>query len=160
MTKSNLIVLFSVFVLISAVGFYGISSSPTVKPEFKDMALRPKSLETIRIGKVIYLEHCASCHGVNLEGQDNWRKRLANGMLPAPPHDETGHTWHHDDAYLFLITKYGIEKLIGKKYPNAMPVYEDILNDQEIISVLSYIKSTWPAEIQGRHNQLNLRAKG
>ena len=41
-----------------------------------------------------YQEYCASCHGVNLEGQANWRSRNQDGTLPAPPHDETGHTWH------------------------------------------------------------------
>jgi len=43
-----------------------------------------------------YQELCASCHGVNLEGQPNWREYKADGSLPAPPHDEAGHTWHHE----------------------------------------------------------------
>ncbi len=60
--------------------------------------------------KEIYLKYCASCHGEQLQGQSNWRQRDAEGYLPAPPHDESGHTWHHSDTYLFLMTKYGIEK--------------------------------------------------
>ena len=48
-------------------------------------------------GEALYAKHCASCHGANLEGQPDWKKRLANGRLPAPPHDMTGHTWHHPD---------------------------------------------------------------
>ena len=83
-----------------------------------------------------------------LEGQANWRQRDAEGYLPAPPHDETGHTWHHPDSYLFLITKYGIEEMIGEKYPNNMPAYEDKLTDDEIIAALSYIKSTWPNKVK------------
>jgi mono/diheme cytochrome c family protein len=79
-------------------------------------------------------------------------------MMPAPPHDATGHTWHHPDRYLFMVTKYGIEELIGEKYPNNMPAYKDILNDEEIIAVLSYIKSTWPSEINKIHDQINSRA--
>ena len=43
-------------------------------------------------GKKIYADNCASCHGVNLEGQKNWMSRLPDGLMPAPPHDETGHT--------------------------------------------------------------------
>lgn len=54
-------------------------------------------------GKQIYLERCASCHGADLEGQPNWRERLPNGRLPAPPHDSTAHTWHHSDHQLFRI---------------------------------------------------------
>ena len=110
-------------------------------------------------GKKIYADNCASCHGVNLEGQKNWMSRLPDGLMPAPPHDETGHTWHHSDSYLFLMTIYGIEEMIGKSYPNNMPAYEDKLADEDIIAVLSYIKSTWPSRIQHHHYQLYARAK-
>ncbi len=82
-----------------------------------------------------------------------------DGLMPAPPHDETGHTWHHPDRYLFMVTKYGIEEFIGEKYPNNMPAYKDILSDEEIIAVLSYIKSTWPTKIQEIHNNINSRSK-
>ena len=109
-------------------------------------------------GKKIYANNCASCHGINLEGQQNWMSRLPNGLMPAPPHDKTGHTWHHPDRYLFMVTKYGIEELIGEKYLNNMPAYKDILSDKEIISVLSYIKSTWPTTIKRIHDQINSRA--
>ena len=47
-----------------------------------------------------------------------WSARMDNGMLPAPPHNETGHTYHHNDTDLFLLTEYGIEKIIGKQYLN------------------------------------------
>ena len=113
----------------------------------------------IVIGKKIYADNCSSCHGVKLEGQKNWMSRLPNGLMPAPPHDETGHTWHHPDKYLFMVTKYGIEELIGEKYPNNMPAYKDILSDEEIIAVLSYIKSTWPTKIKEIHNNINSRSK-
>ena len=86
--------------------------------------------------------------------------RLANGLLPAPPHDASGHTWHHGDSYLFAVTKYGIERLLGQHYPNAMPIYDGVLSDREIIAVLSYIKSQWPAEIQSRHDRLNQQLRG
>ncbi|MBL3684378.1 cytochrome c [Sinorhizobium meliloti] len=34
--------------------------------------------------------HCASCHGVRLEGEPDWRRRKRSGRMPAPPHDATG----------------------------------------------------------------------
>ncbi len=77
-------------------------------------------------------------------------------MRLAPPHDKTGHTWHHSDKYLFLTTKYGIEKIIGQKNPNNIPVYQGILNDEQIISVLSYIKSSWPKKIKDYQEKLNI----
>ena len=81
----------------------------------------------------------------------------AIGQRPSAgaPHDASGHTWHHGDFYLFAVTKYGIERLLGQHYPNAMPIYDGVLSDREIIAVLSYIKSQWPAEIQSRHDRLN-----
>ena len=123
------------------------------------ITLNPDNKETILLGKSVYVQNCASCHGVKLEGQKDWMSRLPDGLMPAPPHDETGHTWHHSDKYLFMITKYGIEDIIGQKYPNNMPAYEDILSDKEIISVLSYIKSTWPNKIKKIHDQINDREK-
>ena len=124
-----------------------------------EIRLIPNDLSLITLGQNIYSENCASCHGVDLEGQENWQKRDDEGYLPAPPHDETGHTWHHPDEYLFLMTKYGIEKIIGKKYLNKMPAYKDILTDKEIIAVLSFIKSKWPNQIQEIHNNINVSSK-
>ena len=121
--------------------------------------LNPNNHEIVELGKSVYVQNCASCHGVKLEGQKDWMSRLPDGLMPAPPHDETGHTWHHSDKYLFMITKYGIEYIIGQKYPNNMPAYKDILLDKEIISVLSYIKSTWPNRIKKIHDQINAREK-
>ncbi len=96
-----------------------------------------------------------------MEGQPKWRVRLADGLLPAPPHDASGHTWHHGDAYLVAVTKYGVARVLGQPYPNAMPIYDGVLSDKEIAAVLSYIKSQWPAEIRKRHDRLNqqLRAQ-
>ena len=56
------------------------------------------------------------------------------------------------------MTKYGIEKMIGEEYQNKMPAYETILSDEEIIATLSYIKSTWPPQIQRQHDRMNKRA--
>lgn len=107
-------------------------------------------------GKSVYRTYCAGCHGANLEGQPNWHVRDAMGYLPAPPHDETGHTWHHRDQLLFDLTKYGPKHLTGDDYKTRMPAFENILSDDDIIAVLSYIKSTWPDEVIQIHNsQIN-----
>ena len=76
----------------------------------KDIVFLPENLELVALGKQVYATQCASCHGANLEGQTNWQVRGPDGKLPAPPHDQTGHTWHHSDAHLFELTKYGLEK--------------------------------------------------
>ena len=120
--------------------------------------LSPDDMRTVNRGETIYTEHCAACHGANLEGQPNWREPLPNGRLPAPPHDETGHTWHHSDALLFKLTKFGLAGVVGSSYESDMPAYEGTLNDGEIIQVLSFIKSKWPDEIRRRHDRVNAAA--
>ena len=110
-----------------------------------------KSRDKAAAGRQIYRQHCASCHGAKLEGQPNWRVRKPNGRLPAPPHDETGHTWHHTDDVLFGITKKGIAGFASPGYESDMPAYKDILTDEQIWAVLAFIKSRWSEEIQARH---------
>ena len=111
--------------------------------------------EAVGRGAQIYQENCAACHGAQLEGQANWRERGADGLMPAPPHDRTGHTWHHADTLLFRITKYGSEAVIGNGYRSAMIGFGDVLSDADILDVLAYIKSTWPDEVIGIHDQIN-----
>ncbi|MCR6634977.1 cytochrome c [Devosia sp.] len=94
-------------------------------------------------GRQVYVDHCASCHGANLEGQPNWKQRLPTGRLPAPPHDATGHTWHHSDRQLFRIVKEGPAAMMPG-YETDMPGFGAVLDDGEIAAVLDYIKSTWP----------------
>jgi mono/diheme cytochrome c family protein len=98
-------------------------------------------------GKQIYLDRCASCHGANLKGQPNWKQRLPNGRLPAPPHDATGHTWHHSDRQLFRIVQEGPGAMMPG-YGTDMPGFGDTMTDEEITAVLDYIKSTWPEREQ------------
>ena len=107
-------------------------------------------------GKILYAEHCAECHGVKLEGQPNWTKRNSDGILPAPPHDASGHTWHHSDKLLFTLTKLGVAAIAGPNYPTNMPAYSDVLSDQEIIAIIAFIKSTWPLEILEAQSRTNL----
>jgi mono/diheme cytochrome c family protein len=106
--------------------------------------------EQVALGGQVYTEACAACHGENLEGQPDWRLRNAEGRLPAPPHDETGHTWHHPDPMLFEMTKLGVEALAPAGYQSDMPGFADDLSDEEIWAVLAYIKSTWPPNIRDR----------
>ncbi|MCG3269596.1 MAG: c-type cytochrome [Yoonia sp.] len=120
--------------------------------------LTPSDPDVVALGQSIYSENCASCHGANLEGQSNWRSPGPDGRLPAPPHDATGHTWHHDGDTLFRLTKYGTGALIGDPdYASNMPIYEGVLTDDEIIAVLSYIKSKWPQDVRERHDQMENR---
>lgn len=106
----------------------------------------PGNPEQVTRGKTVYVQHCAACHGANLEGQPKWQEKLPTGRMPAPPHDASGHTWHHPDSVLFGITKRGLVpgKYAPPKYESDMPAFDGKLKDEEIWAVLAYIKSAWP----------------
>ena len=95
-------------------------------------------------GKLLYAENCAVCHGSNLEGQAGWRRRLPSGLMPAPPHDETGHSWSHSDSYLFSVTKLGLNAVVGGGYQSDMPAFGDVLSGAQIRATLDFIKDSWP----------------
>lgn len=110
------------------------------------LPVEPVVLET---GEQVYADNCAACHGTNLEGQPDWQQRNPDGTWRGPPHDETGHTWHHDDAYLLERIRSGPATLPDDmKATSPMPAYQDILTEEEMQAVLVYIKSTWPHDIQ------------
>jgi mono/diheme cytochrome c family protein len=103
-----------------------------------------RDAKKVALGAQVYVRHCAVCHGAKLEGQPEWRRRLPSGRMPAPPHDESGHTWHHPDGVLFAITKNGlVPPYSPRDYESDMPAFAGKLSDEEIWSVLAYIRSHW-----------------
>jgi mono/diheme cytochrome c family protein len=108
-------------------------------------------------GETLYVERCASCHGAKLEGQPNWKSPLPSGRMPAPPHDASGHTWHHPDGVLFRITKEGPAAVVGGGYESDMQGFGDILGDEDIRAVLAFIKSTWPERERAYQAEMSRR---
>lgn len=99
----------------------------------------PADPAQLATGKRVYEANCAACHGVNGEGQPDWRVPI-NGVYPAPPHDSSGHTWHHPDQVLLEVIAKG-----GSMPNSAMPAYAEILTEEEQIAALEYIKTFWGA---------------
>ncbi len=128
-------------ILLMAVAAIWSLSSSVILP------VDPADANAVALGRQVYDAQCASCHGENLEGEENWRVPDPSGLLKAPPHDETGHTWHHNDAYLVNAIKSGGARLPSDVGVSPMPAYASVLSDEEITAVLAYIKSQWPADI-------------
>lgn len=98
-------------------------------------------------GRLLYATNCASCHGEDLEGQPDWQSPGSDGRFPAPPHDATGHTWHHsDDDLIAYITLGGEEALaqMGVSFDSGMPGFSEVLSGNEVQDILTYLKSRWP----------------
>lgn len=110
----------------------------------------PENAAQVALGQSLYARHCGSCHGGQLEGEANWRRRKPDERLPAPPHDATGHTWHHTDTQIFATTKHGTAANMPAGIPSGMPGFADRLGDDEIWSIIAFIKSRWPSEIRRR----------
>ena len=110
----------------------------------EDPRADPRDGARVARGQQVYVQHCAACHGARLEGQPDWRTRRGDGRLPAPPHDESGHTWHHADAELFAMTKHGlVPPYAPADYKSDMPAFAGRLSDDDIWAVLAFIKSHW-----------------
>jgi len=120
----------------------------------------PDNKALVALGQQVYAKTCAACHGANLEGEKNWKQRKSDGTFGAPPHDPTGHTWHHADALLFRITKHGGASVAPSGFKSGMPGFKEQLSDREIWAVLAFIKSRWsPRErqVQARINTQSRR---
>lgn len=154
MTSTKLVITLVGIVLL-AVAALIYSMMRDASPAF----IEPAEQQLLIQGKEIYTNLCASCHGESLQGQADWRQRMPNGRLPAPPHDQTGHTWHHPDALLFDMVKNGLVpgKTAPPGYESDMPSYREILSDEEIIAVLAYIKSNWPPEVLKMQKEITLQ---
>ena len=81
--------------------------------------------------------------------------------MPAPPHDETGHTWHHSDDILFGITKIGVTPPYAPSgYQSDMPGFGGKLTDQQIWDALACIKSRWSPRAREAQSQIQKQRGG
>lgn len=111
-----------------------------------------------RLGAQVYEARCASCHGGHGEGDPNWRSWGPDGRLPPPPHDSTGHTWHHADGLLYRIVTLGTAGALGDSLHASrygMPAFGALLTPREIHAVLTYIKTGWSTPQRRRQAQVS-----
>jgi mono/diheme cytochrome c family protein len=95
----------------------------------------PNDSATIADGKEAFSYYCAACHG--LDGQ-NTGVPFANRMSPPVPllsgKDVQGYT----DGQLKWVIDYGL-------WPSGMPASKDVLSDEEIWSIVTYLRHLPPA---------------
>ena len=137
-----------VFMLLAGCSGSPDTSAPTQQVQVISAPPTFTSAE-IALGETVYVDNCASCHGVELEGEADWKQQNEDGSFRSPPHSAEGHTWHHADSVLIEAIKEG-----GVRYEEMdigvtsnMPPFSGTLTDEEITAVLNYIKSTWPKDI-------------
>ncbi len=99
-----------------------------------------------RAGEQIFTTTCVACHQAGGVGQPDWHIPNEQGILPAPPLNGDGHTWHHSDGFLYRYVKNGGKMLETPSLPDfksGMPAFGEQLSHEEIVSVLTYVKSLW-----------------
>jgi mono/diheme cytochrome c family protein len=96
---------------------------------------RARGAEQPKTGQQIYSTTCAACHQPNGEGNGETYPPLA------------GSEWvTGSDARLARIILHGLTgevEVAGQTYSGMMPPWKDILKDEEIAAVATYIRSTW-----------------
>ena len=103
-------------------------------------------LNQVAGGRQIYQANCATCHGATAQGAPNWKKPDAEGNYPAPPHDDSGHTWHHPDHQIYEIIRDGFADPLKPGSPRTMPPFGDKLSQADIDAVIAYFKSLWSTD--------------
>jgi mono/diheme cytochrome c family protein len=117
------------------------AAAPVVINETAAPPLPPLDRQAAALGEPLYLQSCAACHGADLRGAPDWKTSLEDGSFPPPPHDDSGHTWHHPDFLLLQIMAEG-----GLSYGGVMPGFSAQLSETEMAAILEYLKSRWSRE--------------
>ena len=135
----------SIFVaLIIAVAALACSSAPDKNGSQSGNVV--SSDPNPRTGQEIFAATCAACHGADGLGQPDWHIPKEDGTLPAPPLNGDGHTWHHGDGLLYRIVSEGGAFLEVPSVPNfesRMPAFREQLIHDELVAVITYIKTFW-----------------
>ncbi len=122
------------------------AAAPALIPRPTSPPLPPLDQQAVKLGARIYQDSCASCHGADGQGEADWKTPKPDGSYPAPPHDASGHTWHHGDGLLYQIIRDGGASLDLPDFKSNMPAFAGSLSDAKIRAVLEFLKSTWPEQ--------------
>ena len=115
----------------------------------------PSDRGKVWAGFTLYKTNCAQCHGRNLQGQPLWHLQDGFEHQRAPAHDDTGHTWQHPDEDLFQMIRTGRFLNDLGKGASYMPAFGERLHDEEILEIISFIKSRWSLAMKVSQASLN-----
>lgn len=144
-------------VILAALAATGCSSGaapPLLPARPETPPLPPLNSGLVVQGQALYAQYCTECHGATGEGQPEWKIPNDDGSFKPPPHDNSGHTWHHaDDLLLELIAN-------GSDFPQTqMPPFGDALSDEEILAIIEFMKSWWGPDERAFQWQVTWQAR-
>lgn len=103
-------------------------------------------------GRQIFSDNCATCHGREGGGGENWRVADAQGRYPAPPLNGSAHAWHHPLALLKQTINDG-----GIALGGSMPAWKGRLTDDQQMAVIAALQHYWSDDIYNAWQQINAR---
>lgn len=89
--------------------------------------------QQIKSGADLYVQHCAGCHGLAGQGMKNEYPPMAKDPIINAL----------DPEGAINITLYGLmgRPIQGKRYDAAMPHFHQLLNDHEVASLLTHVRT-------------------
>jgi mono/diheme cytochrome c family protein len=99
----------------------------------------PSDPSTIDEGKEAFSHYCVACHG--MDGQ-NTGVPFVDRMSPPVPSLASDSVQKYTDGQLKWVIDYGIE-------PSGMPASKGMLSDEEIWSIVVFLRHLPPAGSQG-----------
>ncbi len=87
-----------------------------------------KTADSVRLGKKLFLNNCAYCHGDNGSGMS----ADETGLKKSPP-NLIKRLNNHTDGDFFWKIQHG---------RNEMPAFKDTLQDDDIWNIINFIKSS------------------
>ncbi|UOG73123.1 cytochrome c [Hymenobacter tibetensis] len=109
---------------------------PKAKPVASTSAV---SAATLAAGKTVYVQNCLTCHQADGGGVDNMN----------PPLTKTSYVLGEKPRLVKVILN-GLqgEDIDGEPYNNVMPAF-DVLSDQQIADVLTYVRNSFGNKASG-----------
>jgi mono/diheme cytochrome c family protein len=114
----------------------------------------PPPEPVMQMGRKLYEQHCADCHGKNGRGAAD-----ADGAPAYPPLAGNRTLLMEEPVNAIRIVLSGgfAPSTAGNPRPYGMPPYSQVLDDAEAAAVVSYVRATWgnaarmvtPAEVNG-----------
>lgn len=140
-TAKEAYVKYAIAALLLAGALAGCAKGSQSSAAASASAAAAKNPASASDGGAVYVANCSSCHQVNGQGTPGAFPPLAgNPVVTGNP------------IATILIVKNGLEGRVvvnGQAYSGIMPRWKGVLSDEQIASVITYIRSSWKNQASG-----------
>lgn len=106
----------------------------------------------LEIGKKLYADRCASCHGASAAGSPGWPEESLSGQTAAPALNQDSDITWQPELKLHYVIRYDEAHASA----NGEGVAKE-LQEEELAAILAWIQSLWDEETYEQWNAMNQR---